>query len=91
MSNKTILEWARAAKRANEASGEEVIRDELLIRAATSWMLMKDSLGFLESVLPSDSLARTLCILHIASAFHDVEPSTPQRAALFSSKIDEVV
>ncbi len=59
MSNKTtILEWARAAKRANEASGEEVIRDELLIRAATSWMLMKDSLGFLESVLPRDSRAR---------------------------------
>ena len=107
----TILEWARAAKRANEASGEgegeEVISDELLIRAATSWMLMLDSLEFLESVLPSDSLgretlrcavveaeregiARTLCIMHIASAFHDVEPSTPQRAALFTRKIDEV-
>lgn len=95
MSHKTttILEWARAAKRANEASGEggeEVISDELLIRAATAWMVMSTSLEFFELALPSDSLTRTLCIMHIASAFHDVEPSTPQRAALFTRKIDEV-
>ena len=96
MSDKTttIMEWARAAKRANEASGEDVIRDELLIRAATAWMVMSTSLEFLESLevaMPRDSLARTLCILHIASSFHDVEPSTPHRAALFCRKIDEVV
>ena len=90
MSDKTttIMEWARAAKRANEASGEDAIRDELLIRAASAWLVMSTSLEFLELAMPGDSLARTLCILHIASSFHDVEPSTPQRAALFCRKID---
>ena len=83
-----IIEWATAAKRANEASGEEVLSDEMLIRAATAWMVMSTSLEFMEMALPDDSLARSLCILHIASGFRDTTPSTPQRASLFATKID---
>lgn len=86
----TIIQWARAAKRANEASGEGVIPDERLIRAATAWMTITRSLSMMFGVnvdALTDSLTRSLCVLHVASSF-DETPSTPERAALFSTSLD---
>ena len=97
---KTVREWARAAKRAQEAAGEEQMSDETLMRASLSWwMVCRD----LEKVIVGDEvinaaasrlrlddgLQRTLAILMIAANFHDVEPSTPHRAKIFGTPIDE--
>ena len=83
-----IVELARAAKRANMASGVEPIADDLLIRAATAWRIMECSVKHLGERLPLTPQARTLCILHIASNFDDATPSTLERASLFATVLD---
>lgn len=90
---KTVREWARAAKRAQEAAGEEQMSDETLLRASLSWWMVcrgDEVINAAASRLRrDDGLQRTLAILMIAANFHDVEPSTPHRAKIFGTPIDE--
>ena len=91
---KTVREWARAAKRAQEAAGEEQMSDETLLRASLSWWMVRNRERLIRGVDASmtgdDGLVRTMAILMIAANFHDIEPSTPHRAKIFGTPIDEV-
>ena len=88
---KTVREWARAAKRAQEAAGVEQMSDETLMRASLSWWMVCNRSTMLGRPIDnSDGLAMTMAILTIAANFHDAEPSTPDRAKIFRTPIDEV-
>lgn len=88
-----IIGYARDAKFMMSESGEALIRDELIMRAAVVYRQLERMDG--KMVVAADEhdrrWNRSLVICFIAAGFHDDPPSTPQRAALFAHELGDPV
>jgi hypothetical protein len=82
---KDIYRYAWEAKRFQEEADEEVMSDEMNMRAAVAYnMLVRD-----EMIAPiEDVMTRAHAVSVIAMNFSDNPPSTPGRVRLFSRVID---
>ena len=83
-----LVGYAREAKQFMIHAGEQVIRDELIMRAVVAYGMLERR-GMLHKSEDSfdQVMDRALAICLIAHNFDDDPPSTPQRAELFAHVI----
>ena len=83
-----IIAYARDAKAFIKQASDDSIADPLLMRAAVAFNMLAMR-GMIRG--PLNVLDRSHAIALLASGFADDPPSTPERAALFTTTLDEEV
>lgn len=82
---KKLIEYATGAKNFLANADVDPVQDENLMRAAVAFhMLERDG-----KLKPLDEFERSHAIAIIASNFDDRPPSTPARAALFATVLED--
>ncbi len=89
MIDEKLAQYAREAKQFMIHAGEQVIRDELIMRAVVAYgMLERRGLLHRSEGSFDQVMDRALAICFIAHNFDDNPPSTEHRAALFAHIIE---
>jgi hypothetical protein len=89
-----IIEWAREAKAFMTEADVDVVRDDLIMRAAVSYNMLISgsddwpSLMTLRGEGDDHRFTRAQAIALIAHNFEDYPPTTPHRAVLFATVLE---